>query len=136
MSGTTTGKYNAPNYCNMGAMALLNPTESSIHAWGNADRGGTSAAADEDYVKVYSTGYAFAALKADGYITAWGDSDWGGTGAPTDNGYIRISSSTFAFAALKADGSITAWGDPIGGSMLPPIVAIQRFTQICILLSH
>lgn len=111
------GRYNAPNYCNVGAMALLNPTESSIHAWGNADRGGTSATADEDYEKVYSTGYAFAALNADGYITAWGDSEWGGVGAPIDNGYIRIYSTEFAFAALKADGSITAWGD--GGSNAP-----------------
>jgi hypothetical protein len=32
--------------------------------------------------KVYSTGFAFAALKTDGSITAWGDSDSGGAGAP------------------------------------------------------
>ena len=59
-------------------MTLLNPTHGSVHAWGKVDRGGTSATADEDYEKVYSTGYAFAALNADGYITAWGHSEWGG----------------------------------------------------------
>jgi alpha-tubulin suppressor-like RCC1 family protein len=42
------------------------------------------------YTKIYSTGSAFAALKADGSITAWGDSRYGSTGAPDDNGYIKI----------------------------------------------
>jgi hypothetical protein len=37
------------------------------------------------YTKIYSTYYAFAALKADGSITAWGDSEYGGSGAPTDS---------------------------------------------------
>jgi hypothetical protein len=37
--------------------------------------------------KIYSTGYAFAALKADGSITAWGDPDSGGT-IPTSIGRI------------------------------------------------
>jgi hypothetical protein len=31
------------------------------------------------YTKIYSTGNAFAALKADGSITAWGSSKYGGT---------------------------------------------------------
>jgi hypothetical protein len=35
------------------------------------------------YTKIYSSGGAFAALKADGSITAWGSSDAGGTGAPS-----------------------------------------------------
>jgi hypothetical protein len=45
------------------------------------DRGAPS---DNGYTKIYSTEYAFAALKADGSITAWGDSSFGGTGAPSD----------------------------------------------------
>jgi hypothetical protein len=53
------------------------------------------------YTKIYSTGYAFAALKADGSITAWGASGSGGSGAPSDNGYTKIYSTEFAFAALK-----------------------------------
>jgi alpha-tubulin suppressor-like RCC1 family protein len=58
------------------------------------------------YTKIYSNGWAFAALKADGSITAWGNSKYGGTGAPSDNGYTKIHSTYVAFAALKADGSI------------------------------
>jgi hypothetical protein len=42
--------------------------------------------------QIYSSRYAFAALKADGSITVWGDSDYGGTGAPSDNGYTKIYS--------------------------------------------
>ena len=35
---------------------------------------------DNGYVNIFTTGSAFAALKADGSITAWGN--YGGTGAP------------------------------------------------------
>jgi alpha-tubulin suppressor-like RCC1 family protein len=58
------------------------------------------------YTKIYSTGFAFAALKTDGSITAWGDPDFGGTGAPSGSGYTKIYSTYGAFAALKTDGSI------------------------------
>jgi alpha-tubulin suppressor-like RCC1 family protein len=47
--------------------------------------GGTGAPAGSGYTKIYSTKYAFAALKADGTITAWGHSRYGGTGAPAGN---------------------------------------------------
>ena len=66
---------------------------------------------DSGYVNIYSTLYAFAAVKADGSITAWGSGNSGGSGAPTDSGYERISFASYAFAALKAGGFITAWGD-------------------------
>jgi hypothetical protein len=36
------------------------------------------------YIKIYSNGLAFAALRADGSIKAWGDPDFGGKHAPTD----------------------------------------------------
>jgi hypothetical protein len=49
------------------------------------------------YTKIYSTAFAFAALKADGSITAWGDSKYGGTGAPSDNGYTKIYSTLGGF---------------------------------------
>jgi hypothetical protein len=45
------------------------------------------------YTKIYSNGYAFAALKADGSIKAWGSSESGGKDAPTNKGYIKIYSS-------------------------------------------
>jgi hypothetical protein len=35
------------------------------------DRGGSNAPVGSGYTKIYSTGSAFAALKADGSITAW-----------------------------------------------------------------
>jgi hypothetical protein len=62
------------------------------------------------YTKIYSTGYAFAAVKVDGSITAWGDSDAGGAGAPSGSGNTKIYSTKHAFAALKADGLPPACG--------------------------
>jgi hypothetical protein len=66
-------------------------------SWGNSDWGGTGAPSDNGYTKIYSTEFAFAALKADGSITAWGSSHDGGTGAPSDNGYTKIYSTEYAF---------------------------------------
>jgi hypothetical protein len=43
-------------------------------AWGGSTHGGSGEPTDSDYIKIYSTEYAFAALKADGSITAWGNS--------------------------------------------------------------
>jgi hypothetical protein len=37
--------------------------------------GGKGAPLGNDYTKIYSTKFAFVALKADGSITAWGDSN-------------------------------------------------------------
>jgi hypothetical protein len=62
------------------------------------------------YIKIYSTAYSFAALKADGSITVWGLHFAGGSGAPTDSGYIEIHSANSVFTAVKADGSIAVWG--------------------------
>jgi hypothetical protein len=71
----------------------------------NLDRGGAGAPSGNGYTKIYSTGHAFAALKADGSITAWGASWAGGTGAPSGNGYTKIYPNGYAFTAVKADGS-------------------------------
>jgi hypothetical protein len=75
-------------------------------AWGDSNYGGTGAPSDNGYAKIYSTEFAFAALKADGSITAWGHSDQGGTGAPSDNGYTKIYSTVFAFAT-RGKGSLS-----------------------------
>ena len=40
----------------------------------------TGAPADAGYVTIFSTAYAFAALRTDGSIRAWGSSWGGGTG--------------------------------------------------------
>jgi hypothetical protein len=45
------------------------------------------------YTKIYSTGGAFAALKADGSIEAWGDSSFGGKDVPAGSGYTKIYST-------------------------------------------
>jgi hypothetical protein len=43
------------------------------------------------YTKIYSTGGAFAALKADGSIEAWGDSSFGGKDVPA--GSVQLNKS-------------------------------------------
>jgi hypothetical protein len=67
------GFYNASNHPNAFAFATLQ-ADGSIKAWGTSGSGGTSAASDSAYTKIYSTDGAFAALKADGSITVWGAS--------------------------------------------------------------
>jgi hypothetical protein len=64
-----------------------------IKAWGDSKSGGKDAPTDKGYAKIYSNGYAFAALKADGSIEAWGDSKSDGKDVPTNKGYINIYSS-------------------------------------------
>jgi hypothetical protein len=61
---------------------------------------------DKNYIEIYSTATAFAALKADSSVTAWGDSGSGGSDAPAGSGYTKIYSTFGAFASLKTDGSI------------------------------
>jgi hypothetical protein len=41
-------------------------TNGSITAWGSSDAGGTGAPSGTGYTKIYSSGGAFAAVKADG----------------------------------------------------------------------
>lgn len=110
------GAANAPNIPNYDAFAVLNKTDGSIRAWGNARGGGSGAPTDKGYIKIYPSSSAFAALKSDGSITAWGSSYSGGSGAPTDNGYTRIYSNYHTFAAIKSDGSITVWGGGYSGN--------------------
>ena len=63
---------------------------------------------------IYSTQYAFAALKTDGSVVAWGMGSYGGDSSSVSSllasGVSAISSTGFAFAALKTDGSVVTWG--------------------------
>jgi hypothetical protein len=68
--------------------------------WGDSDSGGTSPSGS-GYTKIYSNGYAFATLEADGSITAWGGTNNEGTGAPSDSGYTKIYSTQYAFHLRK-----------------------------------
>ena len=69
--------------------------------------------------KVYSTHYAFAALKSDGSVTTWGEEESGGDCScvqeQLQTGIQQITSTGAAFAALKDDGSVTFWGEPVAG---------------------
>ena len=112
----------------LGTITYQWKADGSITAWGDGDWGGSGAPTDSGYTQVFSTSFAFAALKVDGTITAWGSSGNGGSGAPTDSGYTQVFSIDHAFAALKADGSITAWGyADLGGSGAP---TNSGYTQI------
>ena len=89
--------------------------------WGAGWGGDSSTVAealngDVDVTTLYSTGYAFAALRADGSVVTWG-AGWGGdssTVAEALNGDVDVTtlySNGSAFAALRADGSVVTWGN-------------------------
>ena len=71
-------------------------------------------------VQIYSTHYAFAALKNDGKVVTWGASNNGGDITNSDWTYpvdvsdvsnvVQIYSTNHAFAALKNDGTVVSWG--------------------------
>jgi hypothetical protein len=75
---------------------------------------------------IYSTRFAFAALKSDGSVVAWGYSVYGGR-IPnsvdfTVNGEYAVTtiySTIGAFAALKSDGSVVTWGLSTYGGSIP-----------------
>jgi YVTN family beta-propeller protein/VCBS repeat-containing protein len=77
--------------------------------------------------RIYSNGFAFAALRSDGSVVTWGSKAAGGgssvfslatTGAPVETsvaaqltgGVSQIYSTNNAFAALKSDGTVVTWG--------------------------
>ena len=86
-------------------------------------RGGDSSAVadqiDADVVDLFSSRYAFAALKSDGSVVAWGDPLRGGeTGSAQrrlKRGVQTIAATGTSFAALKKNGRVVTWGDPWRG---------------------
>jgi hypothetical protein len=86
--------------------------DGSITAWGDSENGGANAPDGSGYIKIYSSGYAFAAMKADGSIKAWGESDFGGEHAPDGNGYTKIYSTKYAFSV----GALGAFVPPASES--------------------
>jgi hypothetical protein len=116
----------------------------SVVTWGNSYYGGNSssvaAALSSGVVAVYSTLYAFAALKSDGSIVAWGDADYGGT-APSsvtaaNSGVVSIESTDTAFAALKGDGRVVAWGWWSTGGTAPSSVTAENSGVIAVYSSY
>lgn len=63
---------------------------------------------------VFSTRYAFAALKEDGSVVTWGKSSSGGNSSAVKDeisGDVEsLYSTRNAFSALKQDGSVVSWG--------------------------
>ena len=114
--------------------------DGSVVTWGKAgilesdgtvyNYGGDSSAVSSqlngtiDVTKIFSTKYAFAALRSDGSVVTWGgvrgdvglSGDYGGNSSSVAsqlNGTIdvtQIFSTTSAFAALRSDGSVVTWG--------------------------
>lgn len=74
---------------------------------------------NSEVIDIFSTRYAFAALKSDGSVVSWGDPLRGGdTGSAQKflNGGVKtIASTGTSFAALKKNGRVVTWGDPYRG---------------------
>ena len=117
-------------YSNRLAFAALK-SDGSVVTWGDSVAGGDSNVyryhnAKYQYVfsvssslasgvtQIFSTGYAFAALKSDGSVVTWGDSDYGWNSSSVSSrlasGVTQIFSTSSAFTALKSDGSVVTWG--------------------------
>ena len=120
-------------------------SDGSVVVWGSVSGGGSPGVAtynDKDerwdvaaldssllasgVKKIYSNGYAFAAIKTGGAVVTWGNSETGGNSSAVASalasGVVSIVGTKTgyweqgAFAALKSDGSVVVWGDPtIGG---------------------
>ena len=73
---------------------------------------------DSDVVDIFSSRYAFAALKNDGSVVAWGDPLRGGDTEAQRllrKGVQSVASTGTSFAALKKNGRVVTWGDPWRG---------------------
>ena len=87
--------------------------------------------------KIYSTGYAFAALTKDGNVFVWGAPNYGGSSVYGDSTYrgwiytgngtssneilsnvVKIYSTGGAFGALTNNGNVFVWGHPEFGGKL------------------
>ncbi len=98
--------------------------DGSVVTWGNGGSGGNSSAVaalldgTTAVTQIYSTIYAFAALRIDGSVVTWGG--YGGFGGDSSavaadidgaTDVTQIYSTSYDFAALRADGSVVTWGE-------------------------
>ena len=83
------------------------PLSTIVVTWGNQDWGGNSNDVQNqlnNIKMIYSTDYAFAALKNDGSVVTWGDQNRGGNSNNVQNQLQNIKmiySTREAFAALN-----------------------------------
>ena len=106
--------------------AVLYKNNHSVSAWGHLGRGGDISSVSEDLASgvdsIYSTRYAFAALKG-GRVITWGSETSGGD-IPAEkvedlsSGVTSISSTSESFAALKG-GRVITWGQDWTGGEIP-----------------
>ncbi len=113
--------------------------DGSVVTWGDITAGGSTSSIisgktidvlpqlDDSTNKVqhiYSTGTAFAALRADGSVVTWGNIGAGGNsssvakqldGSVNAQDVTQIFSTYNSFAALRADGSVVTWGSAVTG---------------------
>jgi alpha-tubulin suppressor-like RCC1 family protein len=69
-------------------------------------------------LQIQATGYAFAAILADGSVVAWGNPDHGGDCSTVQDqlkNVEQIQATEGAFAAILPDGSLVAWGQSESG---------------------
>ncbi|WP_085710383.1 MULTISPECIES: hypothetical protein [unclassified Pseudomonas] len=105
-------------------------TNGTVHAWGNAPKGGTPPAeilALRDAVELAPAGDAFAVLRANGQVMAWGGGAGFGGVVPADIASLtdikHMIGNGHAFAALRRNGSVVAWGDTAKGGTVSDEVA-------------
>ena len=105
----------------------------AVITWGEKDDGGSISAVSAslngvvDVTKIFSTSFAFAALRSDGSLVTWGSNDKGGdsssvateldgdsngdgNASDTSQDITKVFSTTMAFAALRADNKVVTWG--------------------------
>jgi len=95
-----------------------------VETCGNPPHGGNSSEVScelqSDVKNIFSSLFAFAALKANGKVITWGSPHYGGDARSVWNelqsGVKNIFSTVDAFAALKTNGRVITWGGPyLGG---------------------
>jgi len=94
-----------------------------VITWGSSLYGGDSSTVSTQLqsgvTAIYSTQYAFAALKTGGKAVTWGNSTYGGNSstvsADLQSDISAIYSTGQAFAALKQYGSVVTWGNSTYG---------------------
>jgi alpha-tubulin suppressor-like RCC1 family protein len=114
----------------------------TVVVWGNSVMGGGNMPAGlSNVIAIYSTAYAFAALKStfgndssiDGTVVSWGYYIGNNSGTSVPNGLTgvkNIYSTSAAFAALKQDGTVAAWGrSDMGGSVPSELSGVKTIAS-------
>ena len=85
--------------------------------------------------QISGTGYAFAAILADGSVVTWGNPNHGGDSSRVQNqlkNVQHICGTASAFAAILEGGSVVTWGDPnYGGDSSRVQNQLKNVQHIC-----